>query len=81
MVYFFTTAFRYRGKDYYVSPPALLSNCPPEGAGVGVITTLTMHGVDAQTIQLQCNRHGLRRPSIRSGCDSYEQLTFGPLFL
>ena len=69
-----------------VSLMALLSNCPPEGAGVGFITTLTIHGglsIDAQTIQLQCNRHGLRglEGLLAEVADSYKQLTFGPLFL
>ena len=49
------------GEEYYMVTPWLyLPNCPPEGAGVGFITTLTMHGrlgITGQTIQLECPRH------------------------
>ena len=48
-------------EEYYMVCPllALPSHCPPEGAGVGFRTTLTMHGglgINAQMVQLQCNR-------------------------
>ena len=68
MVYIsITTAFRSRGKGhlaYYMrilhdASLGSISQLPPEGGGLGFITTLTMHrglSINAQTNQLECHR-------------------------
>ena len=72
-----------KAKEYYMMPLwALFSHCPPEGGGLGFITTLTMQGglsINAQTIQLECHRQVAK--SLDRGGYSYKQSTFHPLFL
>ena len=94
MVYISLLAFRSRGKGhlaYYMrllhgDSLALFFQLPPRRSWNGLYNNpYNAWGlsIDAQTIQLQCNRHGLRglEGLLSEVADSYKQLAFGPLFL